>query len=431
MRSVGAAALTAGLLFVPLASAAVFGRPAEIPLAKTPVSVAVTDATQDGRADIVLANAAAPMLTVLPGRQDGSFERPLTVGAGPAPRSIAVGDFDNDGSDDLALAGGNEIAIFTGRDATLVRQSTTSARSPSVMATGDLDSDGNLDLLAGRVDESVVSVFAGLGDGRFLAPQDYPIGSPATSFFVTDLNGDEVPDVASSGNGVSVLFGNEDGTLRAYESAGGGPSGARALAGEDFDADGFVDLATAHGANLVTVLRNTGEEQFVSAGSHTVGGTPVALAAVDVDGDGFTDLVTANRGANDVSALLGLGDGQFQQQARVRVGRTPIGLGIDDLDADGTLDLVAANRGSKTVTVLLNGADAPQPVVCLVPGVARRTLATARRLVGAANCRVGSVRRKYSKRVRRGRVISVSPQPGPRAPVDTPVTLLVSRGRRR
>ena len=169
--------------------------------------------------------------------------------------------------------------------------------------------------------------------------------------------------------------------------------------------------ATAHGPNLVTVLRNTGEEQFTGAGSYPVGGTPVVLVAADVDSDGSTDLVTANRGANDVSVLLGADDGRFQQQSRIRVGRTPTGLAINDLDADGTLDLVTANRGSKTVTVLLNSVDAPQPVVCLVPTVARRTLAVARRLVGAANCRVGLVRRKHSKRVRRGRVISVSPQP--------------------
>jgi len=430
VRSVGAAALTAGLLVVPLASAAVFGRPAEIPLAKAPVSVAVTDATQDGVVDVVLANASAPILTVLPGRRDGSFERPLGVGTGPVPRSIAVGDFDNDGSDDLAVAGGNEIAIFTGRDETLVRLGRISVPAPSVMATADLDSDGNLDLLAGRVDESVVSVFPGLGDGTFLAPRVHPVGSPATSLFVGDLNGDETPDVASSGNGVSVLFGNGDGTLRGYQFVGG-PSGARGLAGDDFDADGFVDLAAAHGANLVTILRNTGDEQFTGAGSHTVGGTPVALAAADVDSDGSTDLVTANRGANDVSVLLGDDDGHFQQQSRIRVGRTPTGLAIEDLDADGTLDLVTANRGSKTVTAMLNGADAPQPVVCLVPGVAHRTLAVARRLVGSRNCRVGAVRRKYSNRVRRGRVISVSPLPGTRAPVDTHVTLLVSKGRRR
>jgi hypothetical protein len=392
--------------------------------------VAVTDATQDGGVDVVLANASAPILTVLPGRRDGSFERPLGVGTGPVPRSIAVGDFDNDGSDDLAVAGGNEIAIFTGTDATLVRRGSVDARSPSATTTADLDGDGNLDLLAGRVDESVVTVFAGVGDGTFFAPQEYSIGSPATSLFVADLNGDEVPDVASSGNGVCVLFGNGDGTLRAHQSADA-PFGVRAVAGDDFDGDGFVDLAVAHGANLVTVLRNTGDEQFADAGSYRVGGTPVALAALDVDADGSTDLTTANRGTNDVSVLLGTGEGQFRQQVRFRVGRTPTRLAIEDLDADGTLDLVTANRGSKTVTAMLNGADAPQPVVCLVPRVVRRTLPVARRLVGAANCTVGPVRRKYSKRVRRGRVIAINPLPGTRLPPDTRITVLVSRGRRR
>lgn len=430
MRSVGAAALTAGVLFVPLASAADFGRPAEIPLARTPISVVVTDVTQDGSPDVVIANASAPILTILPGRRDGSFERPLATGAGPVPRSIVHGDFDNDGGDDVAVAGANEIAIFTGTDATLVRRSSAGARSPSATTTADLDDDGNLDLLAGSVDEPIVSVFAGLGDGTFLPPRVYPVGSPATSLFVADLNGDEVSDVASSGNGVSVLFGNGDGTFRAYQSAGG-PSGARALAGDDFDADGSVDLAVAHGANLVTVLRNTGDEQFAGAGSYRVGGTPVALAALDVDADGSTDLTTANRGTNDVSVLAGTGEGQFRQQVRFRVGRTPTRLAIDDLDGEGTFDLVTANRSSKTVTVMLNGVDAPQPVVCLVPRVVRRTLAVARRLVGAANCTVKPVRRKYSKRVRRGRVIAVSPLPGTRAPIDTPVTLLVSKGRKR
>jgi beta-lactam-binding protein with PASTA domain len=77
---------------------------------------------------------------------------------------------------------------------------------------------------------------------------------------------------------------------------------------------------------------------------------------------------------------------------------------------------------------MLNGANARQPVVCLVPTVARRTLAVARRLAAAGHCTIASVRRKYSKRLRRGRVIAVDPRPGTRLPADSAVTLLVSRG---
>jgi hypothetical protein len=430
VRSIGAAAVTAGLLFVPLASAATFGRPAEIPLVRTPVSVVVTDATQDGRPDIVLTNSSGPLLTLLPGRQDGGFERALEAGAGHLPRAIALGDFDNDGSDDVAVASANEVTIYAGSDGSLVRQGRANVRAPATLATGDLDSDGNLDLLAGAIDEASVAVLLGAGDGTFVTSQRYTISRPATGLLVNDFNGDEALDVAASSDGVSVLFGNGDGTLTPYVS-GGGFRGANALAAEDFDGDGFVDLAITHGTNLVTVIHNNSDESFVNDASYRVGGAPMRLVVGDVDGDGMSDIVTANRGTNDVSVLLGLDDGRFRQQFRVHVGRTPVDLVAEDLDGEGSVDLVTANRSSRSVTVLLQGADAPQPAVCLVPGVARRKLAVARRVVGAAHCHVARVRQRYSNRIRRGRVISVSPVPGTRLPVDSSVTLLVSRGPRR
>jgi hypothetical protein len=427
MRYVGVVTVMAGLLFVPLASGAIFGRAAEIPLAGTPVSVAVTDVTEDGSADVLVANAAAPTLTLLPGRQDGSFERPVAIGTGPTPRSFVVGDFDNDGSDDVAVAAGNQITIYLGADATLVKGSTLSADAPSILATGDLDGDGIADLVAGTLGKPVLSAYPGQGDGTFLPREQFALGSPAASLLIADLNGDEVPDVASSGTGVSVLFGNGDGTLQPAQAVGG-PSRARAIAGEDFDADGSVDLVTASDPNLVTVLRNGGNGDFTGSGTYRVGAAPVAIAAVDVDGDGAPDVETANSETNDVSILLGLGDGRLRPQVRIKVGRMPTKLAVDDLDGEGTPDLVTVNRRSKSLTVMLSGANARQPVVCLVPTVARRTLAVARRLAAAGHCTVASVRRKYSKRLRRGRVIAVDPRPGTRLPADSAVTLLVSRG---
>lgn len=427
MRVLGAPVVAAGLLVVPLASAAQFGRPAEIPLVRTPVAVAVTDATQDGTQDLVVANATPPVLTVLPGKQDGRFDRPLDIGRGPAPRSLAVADLDNDGGDDLAVAGGGEITIYIGADATFVRRSSLTVPAPSAVAVADLDLDGNYDLVAAGSSRSLVTVFTGVGDGTFLQGQEYATGTVPTSLYAADLNGDELPDVAVGGNPVSVLFGNGDGTLRPPVAINVNRE-TLALTGEDLDGDGDVDLAVAHRPNVVDILLNAGDGQFPAGGTYRVGGTPGAIGAAYVDDDGALDVLTANRGTNDVSILPGLGDGRFQSESRVRVGKGPVGLAIEDLNGEGSNDLVTANRRSKSVTVLLNGVDAPQPVVCLVPAVARRTLAAARRLVDAANCKVAAVRRKYSARVRKGRVISVTPVPGTRRPVDTPVTLLVSRG---
>lgn len=109
----------------------------------------------------------------------------------------------------------------------------------------------------------------------------------------------------------------------------------------------------------------------------------------------------------------------------------PTALGTSDLDMDGTTDLVVLNRGSKSVTVLLNGADAPQPTVCLVPRVVRRSLAAARGLLTRAHCTLAPVHRKYSNRIKRGRVLAQRQLPGTRLPEGSRVNLLVSRGPRR
>ena len=92
----------------------------------------------------------------------------------------------------------------------------------------------------------------GNGDGTFQAAQSYPVGyyfnnlSPAqNSVAIGDFNGDGKPDLAvvnNSGNNVSVLLGNGDGTFPAAPnySAGIYPGG---VAVADFNGDGILDLA--------------------------------------------------------------------------------------------------------------------------------------------------------------------------------------------
>jgi hypothetical protein len=72
---------------------------------------------------------------------------------------------------------------------------------------------------------------------------------------------------------------------------------------------------------------------------------------------------------------------------------------------------------------------APAAVVCKVPKVVGKRLATARRLIVRARCRVGRVRRARSRRAT-GRVLSQSPRAGVRRARGSRVNLVVSRGRR-
>lgn len=73
----------------------------------------------------------------------------------------------------------------------------------------------------------------------------------------------------------------------------------------------------------------------------------------------------------------------------------------------------------------------PAQARCVVPNVKRKTVAAARALLAVKRCTLGRVTRKYSARVRAGRVISQSRAPGTRLPRRTRVNVLVSRGRRR
>jgi uncharacterized repeat protein (TIGR01451 family) len=67
---------------------------------------------------------------------------------------------------------------------------------------------------------------------------------------------------------------------------------------------------------------------------------------------------------------------------------------------------------------------------CVVPNVRGRRLSAARRSLAAAHCRTGKVTRKYSRTVKKGRVVAQDEPPGTRLAPRTTVDLVVSRGRR-
>jgi len=69
----------------------------------------------------------------------------------------------------------------------------------------------------------------------------------------------------------------------------------------------------------------------------------------------------------------------------------------------------------------------PKVVRCVVPGVVGRPLSVARTRLARAHCRLGKLRRVYS-RLSAGRVVSQRPRAGARLPNGARVTLAVSRG---
>jgi hypothetical protein len=82
-----------------------------------------------------------------------------------------------------------------------------------------------------------------------------------------DLNGDGKRDVITanySGNSVSVLLGNGDGTFQAKSDYGMGP-GTRAVAVGDVNGDAKADTVSAnYDANTISVLLNAGAKYTCS-----------------------------------------------------------------------------------------------------------------------------------------------------------------------
>jgi hypothetical protein len=126
-----------------------------------------------------------------------------------------------------------------------------------------------------------------------------------------------------------------------------------------------------------------------------------------------------------VSVLLnkGEGDGSLESGLDYRTGGWPDSVAIGDLKGDGKPDLATANDEGGSVSILFN-----RPGLCTVQEIKRQTLRNAKRTLARANCRVGKIRRAYSRRVKKGRVISQKPRFGAVLAGGSKVDLVVSRG---
>jgi hypothetical protein len=71
----------------------------------------------------------------------------------------------------------------------------------------------------------------------------------------------------------------------------------------------------------------------------------------------------------------------------------------------------------------------PPPAACIVPAVKGKSLAGASTSLQVAHCKTGAIRRRYSSRVRKGRVISQGVVAGTKLANGAGVSLVVSKGR--
>ena len=131
-----------------------------------------------------------------------------------------------------------------------------------------------------------------------------------------------------------------------------------AVASDDFDGDGYADLAVAApGDDVVVIFRGSRAGLRVArAQSLRTSGT---LAAGDLDGDGYGDLavgrppttsVPPDSSSRSIRLFFGSRDGLRRQRTLVQARRTDHGFGtalaLGDVDGDGHRDLIEVAPGT-------------------------------------------------------------------------------------
>ena len=103
-------------------------------------AIAVTDFTNDGVADLVVANAASNSVTVLLGVGDGTFQTGISFPTGLGPVAVTIGDLNGDGRPDVLTADkfGNDVSVLTGSQESSETVLSASAQTVAIGASVNL-----------------------------------------------------------------------------------------------------------------------------------------------------------------------------------------------------------------------------------------------------------------------------------------------------
>ena len=328
-------------------------------------SMHLADVTSDGRRDLIVVTAASSRILVYPGVPAGLFATtPLeSLQQGIFATNSQVADFNQDGRLDLAvfenvhvqIGGRQGIGIYSGDGTGRFTESlfvSADTNNGGIGYVSDLDGQRGPDLVRLNYLNVRIEVYLNDGSGGVGPRIDtatnafYSAGSPngtgfyATSAYIDDFDGDQLPD--------ALL---------------GGPAGATLLRGQG---NGVFGTGSATG-NVVLLPNDFDEPRWY-------GVTPMTGRGFDLNDDGILDFAFGDTStSNSLLIGLGRGDGHFDfTQYNTAFGadigwditrdsqRTPY-LSIGDFNRDGVQDMLlgSSQRGEQPGSVGLLLGDQP------------------------------------------------------------------------
>ena len=352
-----------------------------IPVGRSPQAITAGDFNRDGWWDIATVNGTSDDVSVLLGNGNGTFQSAVSFGVGKIPLALIAEDMDGDGLLDLvvALSGSDQVVVLKGEGTGLFQKlsSQGAGKGTTFLASRDINGDGWSDVVAvnsgrfGYYPPFNLAVLLNDGKGGLQAPVTYENegrdGMFPTGVVIEDMTGDGKPDLIvtwsqpswRSPNGlVSMLKNTGDGNFVIYKELKPGFM-LSAIQGADLNHDGLVDLAvTSLFSDTVRILLQRAGGTFTELDPIKVGFAPVGVNFGDFDGDHELDLVVVNRDSNSLSLLLGNGEGLFASAGHFGVGATPAAVVAQDFDQDQFPDLATPNTNADSVSVLLSGGGA-------------------------------------------------------------------------
>lgn len=323
-----------------------------------PRSVAAADLNDDGRLDVVVANAGDNTLTLLVGVESGRLQ-PLVpaIPCGHEPSDVDAIDLDHDGDVDLVVANHETsmISVLLNDGNAKFRPAPgspfDSGARPHVhgLATGDFNGDGWSDVAVESADTREIRVLQG-GPRGLSEPISVTVGTmPYFRIGAADVTGDGIPDV--------LVPGQSDNTVRIVHTVNGGlvMSSQKVrlsgkpwmVVGDDVTGDGRNDIIVVQ-SDAVSVWLATPEGFSPSPGSSFGVASATEAATGDLNGDGIADIAIGPWDGNEVTII----EGGTLTVRKVRACGRPIGLAIADLDGDERGELLVACATENKLVVL-------------------------------------------------------------------------------